>query len=251
MVLVEDVVQWSRELEVAAERIGPRFSRKDVRARAGQYLLGLTSRGERKNGWQLAEELGESAPTNIQHFVARAELSADEVRDDLQQYVIEHLGASNGILIFDETCFLKKGIKSVGVKRQYSGTAGRIENCQIGVFLAYRSDAGHALIDRVLFLPQEWAEDVARRHEVRVPDSVEFATKPQLARQMLQNALASGIPACWVTADEVYGSDSKFRHLCEEHGLGYVVAISSGTRLFRNGVRTRVGEHASKVPAGK
>ena len=202
-----EVTKWIEEVDVAAAKIGPRFSRKDLRAHSVRYLRGLISRIERKNGWQLAEELGEQTPTNLQHFIARSSWDADQVRDDLQQYVAEHLGSKDGILIIDETGFLKKGTKSVGVKRQYSGTAGRIENSQVGVFLAYRSDAGHALIDRSLYLPKEWAEDRIRRTAAKVPESVTFSTKPALAREMLKRTLAAGVPAKWVTADEVYGSD--------------------------------------------
>lgn len=242
----DDVMGWADELDVVTERIATRFCRKDLRAHAGRYLRGLSSRVERKNGWQLAEELGEQAPTNLQHFIARARWDADQVRDDLKDYVVEHLGAQDGILIVDETGFLKKGAKSVGVKRQYSGTAGRIENSQIGVFLAYRSATGHALIDRALYLPKEWAEDADRRRECKVPESAKFATKPQLAREMLTRALDAGVPAKWVAADEVYGSDYKFRHLCENKGLGYAVAISSGAHLFWNGQRMKVSEHVAQ-----
>jgi SRSO17 transposase len=241
-----EVTKWIEEVDVAAAKIAPRFSRKDLRAHSAHYLRGLISRVERKNGWQLAEELGEQTPTNLQHFIARSNWDADEVRDDLQQYVMEHLGAKDGILIIDETGFLKKGTKSVGVKRQYSGTAGRIENSQVGVFLAYRSDAGHALIDRSLYLPKEWAEDRIRRDAAKVPESITFSTKPALAREMLKRTLAAGVPAKWVTADEVYGSDSKFRCFCEESGLGYVVAISSQAHLFLNGLRCRVSEHVQQ-----
>lgn len=241
-----EVNNWIEEVDAAASRIAPRFSRKDLRAHSARYLRGLISRVERKNGWQLAEELGEQTPTNLQHFIARSSWDADQVRDDLQQYVMEHLGSKDGILIIDETGFLKKGTKSVGVKRQYSGTAGRIENSQVAVFLAYRSQAGHALIDRSLYLPKEWAEDRIRRDAAKVPESVTFSTKPALAREMLKRTLAAGVRAKWVTADEVYGSDSKFRRFCEASGLGYVVAISSQTHLFLNGSRCRVNEHVQQ-----
>ena len=244
----QEVFKWVEEVDAAARMIGPRFGRRDLRCHAECYLRGLISRVERKNGWQLAEELGQQTPTNLQHFVARSRWSADEVRDDLRQYVVNHLGSKDGVLIVDETGFLKKGEKSVGVKRQYSGTAGRIENSQIGVFLAYRSNAGHALIDRSLYLPKEWAADAARRAEAKVPESVTFATKPALASAMLKRTLDAGVPAKWVTADEVYGSDSKFRRFCEDRGLGYVVAISSNTHLFLRGRRTRVDEHVQQMP---
>jgi len=246
MLSVDDVSKWIEEVDVAAARIASRFSRKDLRAHSARYLRGLISRVERKNGWQLAEELGEQTPTNLQHFIARSNWDADQVRDDLQQYAMEHLGSKDGILIIDETGFLKKGTKSVGVKRQYSGTAGRIENSQVGVFLAYRSEAGHALIDRSLYLPKEWAEDRDRRRAAKVPESVTFSTKPALAREMLKRTLAAGVRAKWVTADEVYGSDSKFRRFCEERGLGYVVAISSQAHLFLDGLRCRVSEHVQQ-----
>lgn len=242
-----EVSGWGDELDAVARVIGSRFSRRDLRAHAESYLRGLISRVERKNGWQLAEELGEQTPTNLQHFIARSKWSADDVRDDLRRYVTQHLGSPDGVLIVDETGFLKKGTKSVGVKRQYSGTAGRIENSQVGVFLAYRSDAGQALIDRSLYLPKEWAADADRRTEAKVPESVSFATKPALAREMLRRTLDAGVPARWVTADEVYGSDHKFRRFCEDRGLNYVVAISSQARLFLNGQRQRVDEHAGQM----
>lgn len=247
MPTTEDVREWMVEVETVGQRIGSCFSRSELRRRATRYLQGLISRIERKNGWQLAEELGEPTPVNLQHFLGRADWDADEVRNDLRNYVAEQLGTAEGILIVDETGFLKKGDKSVGVKRQYSGTAGRIENCQVGVFLGYRTTAGHALIDRALYLPQEWAEDPARRRVAKVPESVTFATKPELARQMLKRALEAGILAQWVTADEVYGSDHAFRRLCEERGLGYVVAVSSQAHLFLKGKRVRVDQHLAGI----
>ncbi|MBL6705023.1 MAG: IS701 family transposase [Planctomycetaceae bacterium] len=242
-----EVSGWADEIDAVSCLIGSRFSRRDLRAHAESYLRGLISRVERKNGWQLAEEAGEQTPTNLQHFISRSKWGVGEVRDDLQRYVMQHLGSPDGVLIVDETGFLKKGTKSVGVKRQYSGTAGRIENSQVGVFLAYRSAAGHALIDRSLYLPKEWAEDSDRRIEAKVPESVSFATKPELARQMLRRTLDAGVPAKWVTADEVYGSDYKFRRFCEDRGLHYVVAISKQTRLFLNGQRKRVDEHTGEM----
>jgi SRSO17 transposase len=243
----QEVSGWADEIDSVTRLIGTRFSRRDLHAHCKSYLRGLISRVERKNGWQLAEELGEQTPTNLQHFIARSKWDAEDVRDDLRQYAAQHLGSAGGILVVDETGFLKKGTKSVGVKRQYSGTAGRIENSQVGVFLAYRSDAGHALIDRSLYLPKEWAEDAVRRTEAKVPESVTFATKPELALQMLRRTLEAGVPAKWVTADEVYGSDHKFRRFCEDRGLHYVVAISKQTRLFLNGQRKRVDEHTGEM----
>ena len=178
------VRSWVKELDALNERIAPRFSRTEVRRRARTYLSGLLGPTERKNSWQLAEATGESTPYGVQHLLGRANWDADLVRNDLREYVVEHLGDEEGaILVVDETGFLKKGTESVGVKRQYTGTAGKRENCQVGVFLAYASDKGAAFIDRELYLPEEeWAEDKERRRRAGVPDEVGFATKPQLWR---------------------------------------------------------------------
>lgn len=240
-----DVVRWSRELERVAERIGPRFGRPELRARAPVYLEGLIAGLERKNGWQLAEFAGDATPTNLQHFLGRAKWDADAVRDDLVRYVAERLGEPEGVLIVDETGFLKKGTKSAGVGRMYSGTAGRIENCQVGVFCGYRSAKGQTLVDRELYLPKDWIAARARCRAAGLPDEIEFATKPELARRMLARTLDAGLPARWVTADEVYGSDGRFREFLEGRGLSYVVAISGQAHLFYKGLRTRVDEHAA------
>lgn len=243
----EDVRKWRDELDGVSDRIGPRFVRPEVRQRAQIYLELLLANVPRKNGWQLAEHAGDATPRNIQHFLGRAKWDADEVRDDLQQDVVNHLAEKNGVLIIDETGFLKKGTKSAGVGRQYSGTAGRIENCQIGVFLAYRSSKGHTLIDRELYLPKAWCDDRDRCDEARIPETKEFATKPALAREMLKRAVKAGVPARWVAADEVYGSDSKFRNLLGKQGLNYVVTISCQQRLFLNDTYARVDKHVQAV----
>ncbi len=240
-----DVARWSRELERVAEWIRPRFGRPELRARAPAYLRGLIASIERKNGWQLAEFVGDATPVNLQHFIGRAKWDAGAVRDDLIRYVAEHLGDPDGVLIVDETGFLKKGTKSAGVGRMYSGTAGRIENCQIGVFCAYRSAKGQTLVDRELYLPRDWIADRPRCRAVSVPDEVEFATKPELAQRMLTRTLEAGLPARWVTADEVYGSDSRFRAFLQRQGLSYVVAISCQSHMYHQGLRTRVDEHAA------
>lgn len=244
----QDVLRWGEELDRVSERFAPRFGRVEVQRRAPLYVRGLIARVDRKNGWQLADHLGDETPKNLQHFIARSQWSADEVRNDLRRYVVEHLADDEGVLVIDETGFLKKGTKSAGVARMYSGTAGRIENCQIGVFLAYATSKGRTLIDRELYLPQAWIGDRERCREAHIPDEVEFATKPQLARRMLQQAMADQVPAQWVTADEVYGSDYRFRRCCEQLGLGYVVAVSSATHLFLNGHRTKVSEHLVRLP---
>ncbi len=170
------------------------------------------------------------------------------MRDDLRDYVVKHIGQPDGVLILDETGFLKKGDKSAGVGRQYSGTAGRIENCQIGVFLAYHSTKGTALIDRALYLPKAWTEDKARCREAGIPDDVVFATKPELARTMIRRVVKCGIPARWVIADEAYGIDHKFRRFIEDSGLSYVVAVACSQRLFLGGYYDRADVFASELP---
>src|SRR5437763_8169034 len=179
---LDEVAAWGRGLSAMHARIAPRFRRAEPRRRALAYLRGLTSPVERKNGWQLAEQAGEATPDGMQRLLATADWDADAVRDDLRAYVVEHLGDPGAVLVVDETGFLKKGPKSVGVQRQYSGTAGRIENCQIGVFLGYATAHAYAFLDRALYLPAGWAEDLPRRTEAGVPPGVTFQTKPQLAR---------------------------------------------------------------------
>src|SRR5918911_1627232 len=192
------VATWAEGLDAVHARVAPRFARAEPRRRALAYLRGLLSPVERKNGWQLAEQAGETTPDGMQHLLARADWDADQVRDDLRAYVVEHLGAEQAVLVIDETGFVKKGTKSCGVQRQYSGTAGRIENCQIRVFLAYASPKGRALIDRTLYLPESWAGDLARRRAAGVPEEVVFATKPQLGLRMLERAWTAGVPCRWV-----------------------------------------------------
>jgi SRSO17 transposase len=185
----------------------------------------LLGTAERKNGWQLAEAAGYREPRAIQRVLDRSAWDDDAARDELRAYVIDALGDAGGVLVVDETGFLKQGRRSVGVKRQYSGTAGRIENCQIGVFLGYATSKGRAAIDRALYLPQEWCDDPERRETAGVPSSVAFQTKPQLALALLKRALAAGVPAAWVTADEVYGNDYSFRRALEACDQAYVVAV--------------------------
>jgi SRSO17 transposase len=234
---VHTAQQWASGLEAVATRIGARFRRTDLRQRALAYLRGLISPIERKNGWQLAEAAGDPTPYGVQHLLGRAAWSADAVRDDLRAYVVEHLGDVDAVLVVDETGFLKKGTKSVGVARQYSGTAGRIENCQIGVFLAYATGRGRTFLDRELYLPRAWATDRDRRAVAGVPEAVPFATKPRLARQMITRALAAGVPCRWVTGDSVYGSDWRMRSWLEEQRLAYVLGVTAQYRIFTG--RTR------------
>jgi SRSO17 transposase len=220
------------EFEALFARVAPRFSRPEVRQRARQYLGSLFAPVQRRNGWQLAEHLGELSPDGAQRLLNAAQWDADQVRDDLRTYVVEHLGDPQAVLVLDETGFLKKGTKSVGVQRQYSGTAGRIENCQIGVFLAYTSPQGRTFLDRELYLPREWAEDTARREEAGVPEDLKFATKPQLARQMLERAFTAQVPAGWVTGDAVYGNDRRLRIWLEEQGQPFVLEVACKEPLW-------------------
>ncbi len=229
---VVEVEQWRGGLVEIQERIGPRFARSEQRQRMRQYLDGLLSPVERKNGWQLAEQAGEARPYGMQRLLAGAKWDADAVRDDLRAYVVEHLGDPRAVLVIDETGFLKQGTKSVGVKRQYSGTAGRIENCQIGVFLTYAAPGGHGLLDRALYLPREWAADAARRAEAGVPETVTLAPKPALARRLLERALAAGVPAAWVTGDSIYGGDRRLRVWLEQQEQPFVLAVTSAEPLW-------------------
>src|SRR5947209_6157951 len=231
MVTQTDVQAWADGLDGVVERIAPRFGRPEPRRRARAYLRGLLAPVERKNGWQLAEAVGDATPDGVQDFLSRVQWDADAVRDDLQAYVVQHLADPDGVAILDETGFLKKGDKSAGVQRQYSGTAGRIENCQIGVFLGYASRHGQALIDRALYLPKGWTNDAARRAAAGIPAEVAFTTKPKLGLAMLDRALEAGVPFAWVTADCVYGADHRIRRRLEARQRGYVLAVTSRQRL--------------------
>jgi SRSO17 transposase len=235
-----EIEGWRAGLDALHARIAGRFRRAEVRERVGRYLAGLLDHVERKNGWQLAEHLGETGPQGVQRLLNAAHWDADAVRDDLRAYVVEHLGAPDGVLVVDETGFLKKGAKSVGVKRQYSGTAGRIENCQIGVFLAYASARGRAFLDRALYLPEDWAADPARRAEAGVPAEVGCATKGELAKAMLARAFAAHVPASWVTGDEVYGNDGKLRRWLEDQRRPYVLTVSCTHLVRQEGRSERV-----------
>ena len=229
---VAEVTWWAEGIEQVHRCVAGRFRRPEPRRRALDYLRGLLSPVERKNGWQLAEQAGDATPYGVQRLLSTCRWDADLVRDDLAGYVVEHLGDADGVLVVDETGFLKKGNKSAGVQRQYSGTAGRIENCQIGVFLAYASAKGRTLLDRELYLPQVWAEDWERRREAGVPEDAGFQTKPRLAQRMLERALESGVPFGWVAGDEVYGNDRNLRLWLEREGIAHVLAIKSNEKLW-------------------
>jgi SRSO17 transposase len=244
--LVAEVRDWAAGLEEVHRRIAGAFVRAEPRARVLAYLRGLLGQLERKNGWTLAEAAGEVSPDGMQRLLRTADWDAAAVRDELRGYVVERLGPG-GVLIVDETGFIKKGVRSAGVGRQYTGTTGKIDNCQIGVFLAYATPAGRALIDRELYLPHAWTDDRERARAAGIDDAVGFATKPELARSMLTRALGAGVPAGWLTADEIYGQDKRLRVWCERHGLPYVLATRSNDTVAtvdwrQRRVRVLVGE---------
>ncbi|MGH3659664.1 MAG: IS701 family transposase, partial [Micromonosporaceae bacterium] len=243
-----DPDRWRVMLEDLLSRVACRFSRVETRRRFRCLLEGLLAELPRKNCWTIAEHVGDASPFGMQYLLSRAAWEADEVRDDLRGYVTEHLGAGGAVLVVDETGDLKKGVCSVGVQRQYTGTAGRIENSQVAVFLAYATDAGHAFIDRELYLPKVWAADPDRRRAAGVPEEVVFATKPELARQMIARALDAGVDAEWVAGDEVYGQSPDLRRELETRGVGYVLAVASSHRVTLGiGVR-RVDQVAAALP---
>ena len=244
----EEVEVWAKELGIVGTRIGARFERAEPRERALRYMQGLMSDISRKNGWQLAEYAGEKTPDGMQRLLSTAAWDVDGVRDDLRAYVVEELGTPEGVLVVDETGFLKKGTHSVGVKRQYSGTAGRVENCQIGVFLGYASEKGHALIDREVYLPEEWAADDARRTTAKVPADIQFATKPELARQMLERAFAADVPCAWVTGDSIYGGDRRLRLWLEEQRRWFVLGVAKNEPLWCAFEQKRADEWAATLP---
>jgi SRSO17 transposase len=239
---------WTSLFDSLCERIGPCFARSETREGARAYLQGLLSPIEGKNGWQLAEEAGLPTPYAMQYLLNRAVWESEEVRDVLQAYVGETLGPG-GMLVIDETGFLKKGKKSVGVQRQYSGTAGRIENCQIGVFLTYARQADHTLVDRELYLPKSWTADPERCKAARVPEGVDFATKPELAARMLWRTLDAGLTASWVTGDTVYGSHRLLREGLEKRLQAYALAVSCQEQVEGQGERKRVDHIAGAVEA--
>jgi SRSO17 transposase len=245
------IERWSAYLDELHSRIAPHFFRPEVRARAYRYLGGLLKDVRRKNSWQMAETIGEKRPRGVQHLLNDARWDPHAVRDDLREYVIEHLGdEQSGVLIVDETGFLKKGSKSVGVARQYTGTVGKRENCQVGVFLCYASKEGAAFVDRALYLPEEWTDDPWRRSEAGVPEGVGFATKGELAKEMMRRAFEAGVPARWVVADTVYGMTRGLRGWLEERVCSYVLAVTSSTSsksVYHEGHQRRVGKVARSL----
>ena len=228
--------------------VASRFPRVEPRLEARSYVRGLLAPLAVKNSWTLAEAAGKKTPDGMQRLLNRAAWDDGGVRDDVRGYVARHLGDSGGVLVVDETGFIKKGTRSAGVQRQYSGTAGRVENCQLGVFLAYASPRGRALVDLELYLPKWWTEDRDRCREAGVPDDVQFASKPELARVMLERALDAGVPAAWVTADEAYGKDGGFRGWLEQRRAGYVVAVPKSQAVAGDAGRSRADVLTAHAP---
>ena len=231
------LLAWEQELTALKARVGRVLRRRELRETGADFLDGLLSGIERKTGWLMAEQSGAERPYRMQSLLGRSQWDADRLRDEVRAYVVEALGDEDGVLIVDETGFVKKGDRSAGVARQYSGTAGRIENCQVGVFLAYASRYGQALVDRRLYLPESWTKDRARCAKASIPASVEFATKPKMARAMIEAALDAGVSCAYVLGDAVYGADSSLRRMLEDRHQPYVLAVRSNHAMRRDGDR--------------
>ena len=244
-----DPARWQVGLEELLGRVAGRFGRVEPRRRARAFVCGLLAELPRKNCWTIAEHAGDPSPDGMQHLLARAVWDEDAVRDDVRAYVVEHLGDPGAVLVVDETGDLKKGSQSVGVQRQYTGTAGRIENAQVAVYLVYATVAGHGVIDRELYVPRGWTTDPERLQAAGVPDQVRFATKPALAKAMITRALDAGVPAEWVTGDEVYGADPALRAALEARGIGYVLAVACDHRVRAAGDTYRADDLLRRVPA--
>ena len=240
--------RWRAGFEDMFALVAGRFAQVESRRRARMYVLGLLSGAERKNSWTIAEQAGDLTPDGMQRLLNFYSWDADVVRDDLRRYVLNQLGDPSGVMVADETGFLKKGTKSAGVQRQYSGTAGRIENCQLGVFLTYASSKGRALIDRELYLPVSWTDDRDRCCEAGIGEKVEFATKPELAQRMLARARDAGAVFGWFTADEAYGDNPGLRTWLEAQNINYVMAISCDQRFSTPTGRMRADELAALAP---
>src|SRR3954449_12538019 len=226
-----EVGGWRAERDGLLARFGRLFVRAEPREQAGRYLEGLLGPVERKNGWQLAEHLGDARPWRTPRVLRHVLWGEEAARALCREHAVERLGAEDAVLVGDETGFVKKGRHSAGVARQYCGTVGKVENCQVGVFLAYGSRGGHALIDRRLYLPEAWAGDAERRRAAKVPEDVPFLTKPAIARAMIARALDAGVPCAWVLGDEVYGADRRLRAMLEERGKSYLLTVRGNDGL--------------------
>ena len=230
-------------------RSGRHFRRPEPRRRARAFVLGLLAPLPRKNCWTIAEQAGDASPDGMQHLLARACWDADGVRDEVRSFVIEHLGDPGAVLVADETGDLKKGGATAGVQRQYTGTAGRIENAQVAVYLGYASAAGYTLVDRELYLPKSWTADRARCEAAGIPQGTAFATKPELAWRMIGRAVAAGVPFGWFAGDEVYGDNGKLCTRLEAAQIRYVLAVSCAHRVPAGAGRTiRADDLAARLP---
>jgi SRSO17 transposase len=229
---LEDLEQWQEAFERFHARFADLFERSESREQAKKYLRGLLAQAERKNSWQMAEVVGDRVPDRMQRLLYRVPWDADVACDRLQQFVIETFGDEEAIGVVDETSFVKKGTRSVGVARQYLGAAGKVENGQVTTVLSYAAKGAHVFLDRRLYLPEVWAGDLLRRRQAHVPDEVPFQTKPEQARQMLLHAWEQGVPMRWVTGDEVYGDAPRLRETIQRHGRFYVLAVSASTPVW-------------------
>src|SRR3989440_8991168 len=241
----EELEQWQEEFEQFHARFADLFERSESREQAKTYLRGLLAQVDRKNSWQVAEAVGDRIPDRMQRLLYQVSWDADAARDRLQEFVIETFGDPEGIGVVDETGFLKKGTRSVGVARQYTGTAGKRENRQVATVLRYATKDAHVFLDRELYLPEAWAWDRTRRAEAGVPEEVGFATKPEQAMAMLERAWEQGVPMRWVTGDEVYGDSPRLRETIQAHGRFYVLAVSANTRVWTE--RPEVEEPAEQT----
>ncbi|MBV9024029.1 MAG: IS701 family transposase [Streptomycetaceae bacterium] len=240
---------WSEGIARLHARLAHHFGRSEPRERALDYMTGLLAPLERKNGWTVSEQVGQVRPDSIQRLLNHSEWDQDAVRDDVRAYVVETIGAADGILIGDDTGFLKKGTRSAGVQRQYTGTAGKTENCQIGTFLAYASAKGRALIDRELYLPKSWTGDRERCRAAGIADEVAFATKTEHFKQMLRRAIDAGVPFAWVTADEAYGQAKHLRVWLEERRIAHVLAVKVNDTVTTScGEQARVDDLIAALP---
>lgn len=243
-----DPARWQEAFEVLIGRIAGRFVRVEPRRRVRQLVLGLLSDLPRKNCWTIAEWAGEATPDGMQHLLGRAKWDADQVRDEVCDYAVEHLHDDQAVLVVDETGDVKKGTRTVGVQRQYTGTAGRIENSQVAVYLVYVGRRGYAAVDRELYVPRSWSSEPERCRAAGLAQETAFATKPELAARMIGRFLDAGHRAPWVAGDEVYGGNPKLRAALEERGCGYVLAVARTHEVPTHAGKFRADALAKKLP---
>jgi SRSO17 transposase len=243
-----DPTWWQARFDELIGRVARRFARVESRRRARAFVLGLLADLPRKNCWTIAEQAGDATPDGMQYLLARAAWDTDGARDDVRAYVVEHLADPEAVLVVDETGDVKKGTTTAGVQRQYTGTAGKIENAQVAVYLTYSGSEGHAAIDRELYLPQSWTDDRERCRTAGIPEQIAFATKPALATRMIVRALDAGVPASWVAADEVYGADPQLRQVLEHRQIGYVLAVACDHRVPTSAGDVRADVLAARLP---